>query len=323
MPFAAHAHLQMALGRVCTSVALVSLVMLPPTLVTGYGGPHSAALTGLAQPEVRRCCRTCEGAVGAPQGNACAAPRVAPTSAVTTQGPLSWCTGTRTFADAIGDDAAANAPSAPLPITAADHQWALEGESLGTTLGPEPARLLRGRHRRRRDGHAQRGQEKGFGEPNAAEEGLGLTAAWSWMTVISGVGLLVAGRHYSWLVCLALSLNFWCAAACIASDTSPRVGLTLLAFAVVQRQSVWLFGKQGSCVLASYPAPDFLLGFASRRRVCTRASTVALSWLTPSPPNHVCRETQEGVTRTWTPIATEGWAHKRYNRGVWRMVSPT
>lgn len=122
---------------------------------------------------------------------------------------------------------------------------ALLGESLVNALGLEPARLLRKQHCHQRDGHAQRGQDQSFGGPDGAEEGLGLTAAWAWVSVVSGVGLLVTGQHFSGLVCFTLSLNFWCAAACITNDTSPRVGLTLLAFAFVQKRSVWLFGKQG------------------------------------------------------------------------------
>jgi len=289
----------MALGRVCTSVALVSLLTLSPTLSAGYCDASSAALPGLAQLVVRQCGRTCscDGAVGAPQSNACAVPHVSAGASLAVQRSCSQSPSTYTAADAIGDGASACIPSAPLPIRATDHQWALLGESLADVLGPEPVRLLLGRYCRRRHGRARSGQDESFGEPDAAE-GLGLTAAWACVSVVSGVGLLVAGRHFSWLVCLALSLNYWCAAAWITKGMSLHVGLAFLAFAVVQRRSLWLFGEQGNCALASLLSARSLLVSASCspvRGVCARTATAALPLFTP-PPLHLAAEKRKRVS---------------------------
>ena len=254
----------MALGRMCTSVPLVSLLTLLPTLSAGYGGVGSAALTGLAQQVVRRCGTCgCDGAVGVPQSNACVVPHVSASASLPVQRPCSQSASTCTAADAIGDGAAACIPSAPLPITATDHQWALLGESLTDVLGPAPVTRLLGRYGRRQHDRARSGQGKSFGEPDATEEVLCLTAAWACVSVVSGVGLLVAGLHFSWLVCLALSLNYWCAAAWITNSMSLHVGLAFLAFAVVQRRSLWLFGKKGNCALAPLLSARFLLVSAS------------------------------------------------------------
>ena len=279
----------MALGRVCTSVALVSLLTLAPTLSAGYGGVGSAALTGLAQLVVHRCGTCgCDGAVEVPRSNAWAVPHVSASASLPVQRPCSQSAPTCTAADAIGDGAAACMPSAPLPITPTDHQWALLGESLTHVLGPEPVRRLLGRYCRRRHDRARSGQGESFGEPDGTEV-LGLTAAWACVSVVSGVGLLVAGRHFSWLVCLAFSLNYWCAAVWITNGMSLHVGLAFLAFAVVQRRSLWLFGEQGNCALAPLLSARFLLVSASCcpvRRVCARTSTAALPLFNPTPLHH-------------------------------------
>jgi hypothetical protein len=279
---------------VCTSVALVSLLTLLPTLSAGYGGVGSAALTGLAQQVVRRCGTCgCDGAVGVPQSNACVVPHVSASASLPVQRPCSRSASTCTAADAIGDGAAACIPSAPLPITATDHQWALLGESLTDVLGPAPVTRLLGRYGRRQHDRARSGQGKSFGEPDATEEVLCLTAAWACVSVVSGVGLLVAGLHFSWLVCLALSLNYWCAAAWITKGMSLHVGLAFLAFAVVQRRSLWLFGEKGNCALAPLLSARFLLVSTSCspvRGVGARTSTAALPLFNPAPLHHAAEK---------------------------------
>jgi len=66
-------------------------------------------------------------------------------------------------------------------------------------------------------------------------------AVWAWGTVIIGVGLLVTNTHFRLSVCFALSLNYWCAVAWIASIASVNFAAVLVVLAIVLRSSLVLF----------------------------------------------------------------------------------
>lgn len=68
---------------------------------------------------------------------------------------------------------------------------------------------------------------------------------WTCMSAIVGVYLLVAGRHFSPLMCIALSLNFWCSTVWVTWAISSEIGLAVALMAVIERRSLLLFPKGG------------------------------------------------------------------------------
>jgi hypothetical protein len=120
---------------------------------------------------------------------------------------------------------------------------------------PEPVRRLRRRCR----------HETENGEAVQVPEWLGSlgllvtvdpVAAWAWASALVGVGLLVTDTHFWRPVCAALSLNYWCAAAWIASAVSWEVGVALTALALWTRGSVLLFmDRSGSADAARQSNP--------------------------------------------------------------------
>jgi hypothetical protein len=64
---------------------------------------------------------------------------------------------------------------------------------------------------------------------------------WACASAILGVYLLAKKQHFEGPVCVALSLNFWCAAAWIAWVMSPEIGVAVAAMAVAVRRSAMLF----------------------------------------------------------------------------------
>eukprot|EP00037_Helgoeca_nana_P023336 m.241845 g.241845 ORF g.241845 m.241845 type:complete len:695 (+) comp26318_c0_seq7:64-2148(+) len=64
---------------------------------------------------------------------------------------------------------------------------------------------------------------------------------WAWGTGIIGVGLLVTERHFWRPVCLALSVNFWCAIVWIACAGYMKLAVGVSIAAALHRGSVLLF----------------------------------------------------------------------------------
>jgi hypothetical protein len=79
-------------------------------------------------------------------------------------------------------------------------------------------------------------------------------AAWAWASALGGVGLLVTDTHFGWPECLALSLNYWCAAAWAAWAVSWYFGAALVLVAVGMRRSALLFGDRNQPAGAAGPA---------------------------------------------------------------------
>jgi hypothetical protein len=83
-------------------------------------------------------------------------------------------------------------------------------------------------------------------------------AVWAWASAVVGVVLLATDTHFWWPVCAALSLNYWCASAWIASAVTWDVGFALVLVALGMRGSTVLFGDplagEGPTVSITYRA---------------------------------------------------------------------
>lgn len=242
---AARWSLQMT-SRLCTSVVLVAQLMQLLTIATGCGRTgDDASFAKFAR--IGRCdvAYGCKCAVVAPESNACVVEQVSPSTTLRVHGV---CSRTRT----AGNDDATCAPRVSLQIAVTERYKVLLGESPISALYAEPARLRRARQRRC---HACPGPHM--------FEGLSLFTAWAYISVVCGIGLLIAGKHFSGPVCLALSLNYWFAAAWIMCSLSLHIGSALLGLAGVLRRSLWLFGDKGNCVLSPFcPKPALASAFS-------------------------------------------------------------
>jgi hypothetical protein len=155
----------------------------------------------------------------------------------------------RSAQTAVGNEASEMLPSLKRTCFAVPwYKW-----TVGTTdrLRPEPVGRSRRHHRRVHHRRVRRKAEDDDADPDwvrmAVGAAVGLLAAidpfstWAWVTVATGVGMLAADWHFWWPVCVALSFNYWAAAAWIAWTVSWDVGVALVAVAVGLRGSAWLF----------------------------------------------------------------------------------
>jgi hypothetical protein len=156
---------------------------------------------------------------------------------VTHIGPT-WCRSAQTYTGDLPAECCT-----PHPLLAVPEQ--LEA-TLGTTNAFWPESVRRS-HRRGRRRITVRETEPSVWLGAVLGAALGLlvavnpVAAWAWASALGGVGLLATDTHFWWPVCFALSLNYWFAAAWIASAVSWDVGVAFAAIAVVIRGSVLLF----------------------------------------------------------------------------------
>lgn len=247
--------LQMTSTRLCTSFVLASHLMQLLTIAAGCGRTvNDASFTKFAR--IGRCdvAYGCRGACVAQESNACVVQQVSPCATLCVRGMYSR---TRTAADMSNNDDATCALRESLQISVTKPHEALLGGSPTSALNTEPARLRRactGPH---------------------TFDGLSLFAVWAGISVVCGIGLLIAGKHFSGPVCLALSLNYWIAATWIMCSISLHIGSALLGLAGVLRRSLWLFGDTGNCVPSPFcpkPALASALSF-----ILHRASSCSIS----------------------------------------------
>lgn len=308
--------LQMTSTRLCTSLVLAAHLMQLLTIAAGCGRTvNDASFTKFAR--IGRCdvAYGCRGACVAQESNACVVQQVSPCATLCVRGMYSR---TRTAADVSNNDDATCAPRESLQISVTKPHEVLLGGSPTSALYAEPARLRRARQRRR---HACPGPH--------TFEGHSLFDVWAGISVVFGCGLLIAGKHFSGPVCLALSLNYWFAATWIVCSISLHIGSALLGLAGVLRRSLWLFGNKGNRVLSPFcpkPAlPSLSLVFCIVRRPAMhpRKRTDRLASILTRAPIAARCEKAEDITkslRIWTSIVIQGQTHKRLSHGVCRMT---
>jgi hypothetical protein len=142
--------------------------------------------------------------------------------------------------------------------TPASSRWR-EVAALGITDGlrPEPAGLSRKLHRRvRRRGGVRRTRcpkaddnedetNVGWGAVLGAVVGVLVAvhpiATWAYLTVGTGVYMLLTDLHFNCFVCAAISVNYWCAVAWVSCAVSTHIAVMLGLLAISMRGSVLLF----------------------------------------------------------------------------------
>jgi hypothetical protein len=79
-------------------------------------------------------------------------------------------------------------------------------------------------------------------------------ATWAFASIIVGLCLLAANRHFPMTTCTIISANYWCASAWIACVVSPYLGFALATVAVILRGSLLLFPDKADSEVSAPPA---------------------------------------------------------------------